>query len=79
MPLKASETSYYVRDLKQAISFYVDKLGGKLIREFDWGFALIDVTGKKDYIGLFNVAYAENELGQGEVYPRPRLVLQADD
>lgn len=75
----AQETMYYVRDLDAAVKFYSESLGLKLIRHYDWGFALLEADGHGRHIGLMSADLYASEFPGEDGLPAPRLVFQVQD
>jgi catechol 2,3-dioxygenase-like lactoylglutathione lyase family enzyme len=76
--IKMSDTTYYVRNLEEAIDFYTGKLGFRLREKFDWGFAYIDIDGQH-CIGLMSCDSWKEEFPSEAADLRPRVALETDD
>jgi len=75
----ARETIYFTRDLDAAVKFHTEKLGFRLERKFEWGFALLCPDGGKGLVGLMSVDLCGDDPDEAGGLPRPRLSIQVAD
>lgn len=78
MATRVSETMIFVRDMDEAIRFYTQQVGFKLVKRFDWGFAYLDMDGKST-LGLMLESKWQREYPDTDELPAPRVALQTDD
>ncbi|NUL81943.1 MAG: VOC family protein [Armatimonadetes bacterium] len=69
-----SETIYYVTDLNAAVKFYTETLGFRLVGQYDWGWAELEID-ESSRIGLM----AQNCWPDPKNKPAPRISLHSED
>jgi|GEM_PF-3571726 len=72
MRLHATEITNYTDNLDQAVDFYSGVLGFRVLKRFEWGFALVEGGGTR--IGLMAHHLALPELGEP---PASHLSIQS--
>lgn len=78
MSLRVNDTMIFVRDMDEAVRFYTHKLGFKLEKQFDWGFAYIDMGGGSR-LGLMLESKWNREYPDDEGLPKPRISFETDN
>jgi catechol 2,3-dioxygenase-like lactoylglutathione lyase family enzyme len=71
-----TETIFCVRDMDEAVKFYVEALGFRVTERQDWGWAIIEDNGQR--IGLVPDKWMRDE-GAPDEHPVPHIGVMTED